>query len=558
MNTPPFYKLSAAPAGAAAVLPQPRHAPPFYKLPTPPGAPTAPSPGLAATGKGAQPVPWPNPAEYPVAKAELLVGTGPAMSSRSHPQTQSQMQPWPRPSAEDLVHVLSKPGLTAPPNLLAQWTNGGTHLTRFNYNAQPGGPGSSFVGGGSAAAGGVALVGSALSPGQGDSSSAAGPGEELAAMQAQGVGVEPIPVAAEKGGEKESGGEGGAGDEGTILIDLYDYGSKAKIGISKNKRPEQQDAFFIFQDGEEHYFGVIDGHGPEGGWVADVLQNKLPEFLRASGDMREAFAKTEDFLGQDPRSYCSGAAIAVCHVNAKEIECWHLGDCRILYGDVCLTADHSVKNLTFQERMTLSRTTGARFLANNTRVTVVGGPGSLELVRCFGDRWGKECNLFSAVPAFCRVERRVGPAGAVADPTTDPPKNQREPDILLASDGVWGVLSNEEALREADACAREAKMACGKAGSAAGSLNKGAAAVSGPNPVERIMRRAIETGSTDNITCINIFTRKLRPKKQPVAAVPKDHHLQGAKVSGKAWSPSVQGAGKQRVGGAVGGRSKKY
>jgi len=62
---------------------------------------------------------------------------------------------------------------------------------------------------------------------------------------------------------------------------------------------------------------VIDGHGPEGGWVADVLQNKLPEFLRASGDMREAFAKTEDFLGQDPRSYCSGAAIAVCHVNAK-------------------------------------------------------------------------------------------------------------------------------------------------------------------------------------------------------------------------------------------------
>jgi len=50
-------------------------------------------------------------------------------------------------------------------------------------------------------------------------------------MQAQGVGVEPIPVAAEKGGEKESGGEGGAGDEGTILIDLYDYGSKAKIGI---------------------------------------------------------------------------------------------------------------------------------------------------------------------------------------------------------------------------------------------------------------------------------------------------------------------------------------
>eukprot|EP00391_Amoebophrya_sp_Ameob2_P012418 CAMPEP_0178982862 /NCGR_PEP_ID=MMETSP0795-20121207/732_1 /TAXON_ID=88552 /ORGANISM="Amoebophrya sp., Strain Ameob2" /LENGTH=669 /DNA_ID=CAMNT_0020673555 /DNA_START=122 /DNA_END=2132 /DNA_ORIENTATION=- len=142
MNTPPFYKLSAAPAGAAPSSPSRgtrvaggASTPPFYKLPTPPGAPTAPSPGLAATGKGAQPVPWPNPAEYPVAKAELLVGTGPAMSSRSHPQTQSQMQPWPRPSVEDLVNVLAKPGLTTPPHLLAQWTNGGTHLTRFNYNA---------------------------------------------------------------------------------------------------------------------------------------------------------------------------------------------------------------------------------------------------------------------------------------------------------------------------------------------------------------------------------------------------------------------------------------
>lgn len=90
-------------------------------------------------------------------------------------------------------------------------------MTRFNYNAQ----------------GGVPLLGASSSPGQGGPSSAAGPGDELAAMQAQGVGVEPIPVAAEKGGEKEPGGEegAGAGDEGTILIDLYDYGSKAKIGI---------------------------------------------------------------------------------------------------------------------------------------------------------------------------------------------------------------------------------------------------------------------------------------------------------------------------------------
>lgn len=37
-----------------------------------------------------------------------------------------------------------------------------------------------------------------------------------------------------------------AAPDNSILIDLYDYGSKAKIGITRNKRPQQQDAFFIF------------------------------------------------------------------------------------------------------------------------------------------------------------------------------------------------------------------------------------------------------------------------------------------------------------------------
>ncbi|CAD7958500.1 unnamed protein product [Amoebophrya sp. A120] len=281
-------------------------------------------------------------------------------------------------------------------------------------------------------------------------------------------------------------------EDDAVLIDLYDYGHKAKIGISKNKRAEQQDAFFIFQDGEEHYFGVIDGHGPEGGWVAAELQNKVPEFLRScDGDMFRAFEATEAYLAEDSRSYCSGAAIAVVHVNPEIVECWHLGDCRVLFGSRPLTDDHSVRNLSFQERMSLSTKTGARFLSGNTRVTLSGAPGSLELMRCFGDRWGKETGLFSAIPDHIRVTR---PEALSEQGNHD---QKVSPDILVASDGVFGVLDNVEVCEELQR-------------TKARSQEEAAASGATTNPVEAVMRRAIEQRSTDNITCVGIFTRKIR------------------------------------------------
>ena len=54
-----------------------------------------------------------------------------------------------------------------------------------------------------------------------------------------------------------------------------------------------------------------------------------------------------------------------------------------------LTQDHSVKNLDFHSRMGMTARTQARFLNGNTRVTLPNAPGSLELVKCLGDLWGK-------------------------------------------------------------------------------------------------------------------------------------------------------------------------
>jgi len=236
--------------------------------------------------------------------------------------------------------------------------------------------------------------------------------QQQASRRERTVGKEETVSTPTPGAGPTAGGDFPPGNDGNgILIDLYDYGAKARIGISKNSRPEQQDAFFIFQDGEHHYFGVVDGHGPEGRWVADVLQNKLPYFLRRyRGDMQRAFAATEAFLAEHPeKSFCSGAAIAVVHITPHAIETWHLGDCRALILSSKkdgvtktssmneetriihhATSDHSVREMTFHERMSMSTRTGARFLSGNTRVTLPGAPGSLELTRCLGDNWGKK------------------------------------------------------------------------------------------------------------------------------------------------------------------------
>lgn len=129
---------------------------------------------------------------------------------------------------------------------------------------------------------------------------------------------------------------------------------------------------------------------------------------------------------------------------------------------------------------------GARFLNNNTRVTLANAPGSLELMRCVGDFWGKvgDTPLFSAVPDHVRLER-----GSL-------PSSESNANLVIASDGVFGVLSNAETLLQM----RRTEQA--------------AAAGQNLNPVELIMRRAIEMGSTDNISCLVIYTKKLGPKKK--------------------------------------------
>lgn len=64
-----------------------------------------------------------------------------------------------------------------------------------------------------------------------------------------------------------------------IVIDTFDYGAYCEIALAQNARAQQQDAFFVLQDGVSHFFGVVDGHGPEGRWVAQEVQEAFPQRL---------------------------------------------------------------------------------------------------------------------------------------------------------------------------------------------------------------------------------------------------------------------------------------
>jgi len=82
--------------------------------------------------------------------------------------------------------------------------------------------------------------------------------------------------------------------------------------------------------------------------------------------------------------------------------------------------------------------------------------------------------------------------------------------IILASDGVWGNLSNEECHAEVEKSITLEQKAASQVG---GTTPSGANPV-GSNPVERIMRKAIEKGSTDNISCIAIYANKLKARRR--------------------------------------------
>uniref|UniRef100_A0A7S1XG84 PPM-type phosphatase domain-containing protein n=1 Tax=Compsopogon caeruleus TaxID=31354 RepID=A0A7S1XG84_9RHOD len=217
---------------------------------------------------------------------------------------------------------------------------------------------------------------------------------------------------------------------------------------------------------DHHLYGVFDGHGGQtcAQFVSDLLPAAIvrwwcqPEaspdscLCRAFEDTDSAYGETH---GTGPDS--SGSTGIVAFVVKDLIYVANIGDSRCVLASSTGVRDLSAPHLPSNpmERAMVEARGG---YIHNDRVN-----GLLMITRAFGD--------FSAKPAICAtpeiISTRLGP---------------QDEFIILASDGLWDVVSSEEAVRLVRSTVRVPEMAA-----------------------KRLALKALELGSSDNITVIVAF-----------------------------------------------------
>lgn len=271
------------------------------------------------------------------------------------------------------------------------------------------------------------------------------------------------------------------------------YGVAQTMGY----RGSMEDSHGIWDESDKPFGAeVYDGHG---GSLAAILAAEMltPFFFEAARigkrgsesyrliaeDVRAAYLATDRYIidqGTD-----SGAAAATLYIDRGRFLAANAGDVRIVIGDGRrareLTLDHR-PDLP-DEKMRIEALGGRIVMLDAARLQ-----GTLAMSRALGD---------AALKPFVSAEPRIteGVLGKANDVA------------ILACDGIWDVLTSEEAVAAARAAADPGEAA------------------------EQLKTRALEQGSTDNITVIVIDLRAY-------TVGCRNEHLQITGVTDKAVPPA--------------------
>ncbi len=218
-----------------------------------------------------------------------------------------------------------------------------------------------------------------------------------------------------------------------------------------------------------HLFGVFDGHGGCGcsefankHIVGALYREWYNQDASPASALMAAFESIDRaFLTTAPRSEESGATALVTLIAGGRLYVANAGDCRAVLGGIDGSAT------------TLSRDHVATDAAEAARVAARGGTvingrvcGRLLVSRALGDR---------------PIKQFVAPTPEVTETTLTPQHDF----IILASDGLWDVVSAQYAVELVRSTVRVADMAA-----------------------KRLALKAIELGSDDNISVIVAFLRE--------------------------------------------------
>nr|XP_043637430.1 protein kinase and PP2C-like domain-containing protein isoform X2 [Erigeron canadensis] len=269
-------------------------------------------------------------------------------------------------------------------------------------------------------------------------------------------------------------------DNSSLYLPVLSWGSFATCG----RRETMEDTHFlmphVWNEEDIHVFGIFDGH--RGAAAAEFSVRALPRLLETldcdtspTDALKHAFINTDvafreelDSLrkprGVIQRDYHPGCTAIAALLIQNRLLVANAGDCRaILCRGGCpypLSKDHVASCI--QER---------------ERITGVGGQ-----VKWHFDTW-------RVGAAALQVTRSIGDddlkPGVTAEPeVTDTMLSDEDEYLVMASDGLWDVVSNAEVISIIKNTVKEPGM-CSK----------------------RLATEAAERGSKDNITVIVVFLR---------------------------------------------------
>ncbi|XP_047317264.1 probable protein phosphatase 2C 52 [Impatiens glandulifera] len=253
----------------------------------------------------------------------------------------------------------------------------------------------------------------------------------------------------------------------------------SSVFTQQGRKGVNQDAMIVWEDfmSEDTIFcGVFDGHGPYGHLVARRVRDKLPlklmSLLRTRGSVQnghlatccnakdvvdpddsnvesssiwgEAFLKAYKSMDKELRThpnldcFCSGSTAITILKQGLNLYIGYIGDSRAILGSRDIDGSISAFQLSVDLKPNLPREAerikqckGRVFaMEDEPEVTRVwlpfdDAPG-LAMARAFGDFCLKDYGVISTPEFYHRV------------------LNEQDEFVVLASDGVWDVLSNEE------------------------------------------------------------------------------------------------------------------
>lgn len=255
------------------------------------------------------------------------------------------------------------------------------------------------------------------------------------------------------------------------------YGVKATQG----KRNHMEDTYAIRRlEGGERFFAVYDGHG--GSHVALTcsthlhinLQNSISSGMKMEESLVDAFETTDKNLSEAAETGSTAAVFIV----GNDGKYWvaHCGDSRVIFarsnGSACLTSDHTPYRE--DERNRVKESDGFVVHLDGTDRVM----GILAVTRAVGDHCLRKYGV-TCVPEVMTFD-----------------KSNDDEFVILATDGLFSVMSNEEAV---DLTRRTIDRAISRNVDRCGAFKISA---------NVLIRIAVERGLQDNLT---VIVANLRP-----------------------------------------------